>query len=235
MGGEAAGFTIIELMVATVVFSTILIVLTAGVIAITRTYYKGIVLGNTQSTARSILDSIAQTIEFNGGTIDWPVGVGGTEALQGLGCIGNQAYSFRLGLQLDNSPTTPDQAAHGLMRNSGVSGCRNQAAPDFSSGTELIGSHMRLASLNVTPVNTNNRLYEVNVTIAYGDYDLMCSPSLNGRQGGCKSTDQPVTLQSNDIQQFAVRPDLTCRSGASTQFCAVSALRTVVQQRLVKN
>jgi len=229
------GFTIVELMVATVVFSVVLIVLTAGVIAITRTYSKGIVLNKTQTAARSILDSIAQTIEFNGGTIDWPPGVGGAEALQGRGCVGNQAYDFRLGFQLLDSPSDPDQAAHGVVRTSGVAGCHHEAAPDFGSGTELLSPHMRLASLNVKPVNVNDRLYEVDVTVAYGDYDLLCSPSLNGHAGGCNDTDPSVTLQGNDIQQFVTRPDLTCHSGADTQFCAVSALRTVVQQRLVKN
>lgn len=230
-----AGFTIIELMVATVVFSVVLIILTAGVIAITRTYSKGIVLTNTQNTARSIMDSISQTIEFNGGSIDWPPGVGGREAMQGRGCIGNQAYDFTIGFQLLDSPSDPDQASHGLTKTSGVSGCHHEMAPTFGGGTELLSPHMRLTNLNVEAINANDRLYKVDVTVAYGDYDLLCSPSLNGHAGGCKDTDAAVTLQSNDIQQFVTLPDLTCHSGADTQFCAVSALSTVVQQRLVTN
>src|SRR5262249_25193419 len=65
-----AGFTIVELMVATLVFSTILIVITYGVLSFTRAYYNGVTNSTTQDTARNIISTISQAVEFNGSGIN---------------------------------------------------------------------------------------------------------------------------------------------------------------------
>src|SRR3990172_9120101 len=60
------GFTIVELMIATTIFSVILLIVTFGMLQIGRTYYKGITLTKTQNAARSIIDTISQDIQFSG-------------------------------------------------------------------------------------------------------------------------------------------------------------------------
>ena len=48
------GFTVLELMIATTVFSVMLLLTTTGMIQIGKVYYKGLVTAKTQDTVRSI-------------------------------------------------------------------------------------------------------------------------------------------------------------------------------------
>ena len=59
-----SGFTIIELMIATSVFAVVLVVAASGILAIGMLYYKGVTSSRTQEAARSISNTIANTIQF---------------------------------------------------------------------------------------------------------------------------------------------------------------------------
>ena len=63
------GFTIVELLISSLVFSLVLLTVTIGVIQITRVYYKGITESTAQNAARDALDTISQAIQFNGGEV----------------------------------------------------------------------------------------------------------------------------------------------------------------------
>src|SRR3974390_2946510 len=119
------GFTIIELLMAMAVFSLTLMVFTIGIIKITQSYYRGINQANTQTAARNIINSIAQSIQFAGSQ---PGPTGGTTTgtnlqspnnqIQGE-CVGNQMYSYYLyGEQVainPNTSNTPEQIFHTLV------------------------------------------------------------------------------------------------------------------------
>jgi prepilin-type N-terminal cleavage/methylation domain-containing protein len=66
---KSSGFTIVELMISTLVFSVILLVVTFGIVHFTNSYYRGINGSTTQDTARTIVDSVTQAIQFSSGTI----------------------------------------------------------------------------------------------------------------------------------------------------------------------
>jgi prepilin-type N-terminal cleavage/methylation domain-containing protein len=236
---QSKGFTIIELLVATSVFSVILIVITTGIIRITQTYDKGINLVNTQNTARSIMDSIAQGIQFSGGMVSWP----DTASAGGVGCIGNQEYDFQLGPKLE-SGGTPDgtgdwQSSYALALNPNASNCTISAVPvsaPAASSSELLSPHMRLTKLGISRVSaadSMDNLYAVSVTVVYGDYDLLCNRTYSpASDGGCSPDSPAIKPTDSNFHSFLTSPDLTCRSGAGSEYCAVSALSTVVQQRL---
>ena len=61
---EQNGFTIIELLIATTVFSLILLISVAGILQISRMYYRGVTQSRTQETARSIIDEVGEAIRF---------------------------------------------------------------------------------------------------------------------------------------------------------------------------
>jgi len=241
-----SGFTIVELMIATLVFSVILVVMTMGVLHVTHDYYKGLTLNDTQNAARTISDDISQAIQFSGGQVNWPTLAqvkAGTPNYSGRGCIGTQAYDFQLGKQLERSPSSADQQANVLQLATNQATCRQPGSAAgvpalFAlNGTELLGQHMRLTTLNVQPTgDPSSHLYTVAVTVAYGDYDLLCSPADNGHDGGClpgNAAMDPGSVSPTTFQQFITSPDLRCRQQTGSQFCAVSALQTTVQQRLV--
>lgn len=190
------GFTIIELLIATAVFSTVLLLCTTAMIQIGRVYFKGVTTTQTQEVVRAVIDDISRNIQFNGGAV-----IGTTSGSPQRFCVGNKRYSYVLGSKLDaavqphvlvvdNSATCASDAPQNL-------GAAGSLSP---TSRELLSPNMRLHNLSV--VDGGNGLYGVSVHIIYGDADLF----------------DPITGQ--------------CTGGAGGQFCAVSALSTVVKKRV---
>lgn len=204
------GFTIVELMISTVIFSMILLLLTTGVISFTKSYYKGITETNTQRVARVISDDIGQAIQLNSAEpFINPDSISGWNEI----CVGNTAYAYTLGKQLVNGTTTDsskNQTLNALIKGNIAGGCASISGPALyavlknqSDSQELLSPAMRLSNLTVTP--KGNGLFEIVVNVAYGDDDLLTNPT-------------------------SINP--TCNSQAGSQFCAISGLTTVVQKRI---
>lgn len=215
MSRYSRGFTIIELMIATMVFSVVLLLVTAGILQISRVYYKGLTEASTQNTARSIIDNITQAIQFSGGIVTQATGT--TPGTNYAFCVSNKQFSYRLGSQVRNDPAGSDQTWHAIVERT-VSGACNATSPQSLNnqtvnGRDLMGQDMRLANLSVTDLGDNR--YRVTVRVVYGDSDLLYSPSAPNDSAG------------------ATRADAACRPIRSgTQFCAVSELSTVVVKRV---
>ncbi len=202
------GFTLVEVMVATLVFSVVLIVITSAILQFTRVYYKGVTESNVQDTARTITDLISQSIQFNGGTVNTTTTTPSPGTYYAF-CIGAQRYSYATGWEMASAySASKHQIPHVLVVDN-YSGCNGSTPPAQSlngavTGRELLSPNMRLARLQVTNVGTN--LYKVSVRVVYGDDDL-----LNG----------PTTATAN------------CQSFSSgTQFCAYSDITTTVVKRV---
>jgi len=176
------GFTVIELMIATTVFSVILLLCTYGILSVGRMYYKGITSARTQEAARLIIEEVSRDIQFSGGS---PVSnLGATSSAY---CIGTKRYSFNIGTKLT--------ASNHVLLADNVVAC-NSVSPQALDGSaiaagsrELMGLNMRLASFSITPVNAGGS-YSVKVKVVYGDDDLVtgtgdtlaCVSSGSGRQ-----------------------------------------------------
>lgn len=219
---SAAGFTVVELLIATLVFSMVLVLITIGVMSFTKAYYRGITQSNTQNTTRVILENISQSIQFSGTAVTSPIANGPGSSV-GF-CIGNQRFSYMLHKQLVDSSPTAGQSLHVLVRDS-PGDCAGLSAQDVAgspNGTELLSPNMRLTKLAVTPVASINDLWKINIRIVYGDDELLCSPSA----GDCGSTTTSSNLNN---------ADLACKAAIiDSQFCAVSELTTTVEKRINK-
>jgi len=209
------GFTIVELMIATAVLSTILVMVSIIMISIGTLYYKGVNQSQVQDNVRSISDEIAQQLELNDQFKTGSLTVGSTTVESY--CMGATRYSYVIGVQLG---TIPDV----LWRDIDTAGnCQpqNVTVTGLSGGTELIAPHSRLTNLTISQPNPSDP-YSVTVGVAYGDDDLLCSPSL---AGSCNS---PVTMPIADFQNG----DLLCKGLPGQQFCGTSILTTTVVQRI---
>jgi prepilin-type N-terminal cleavage/methylation domain-containing protein len=203
---QSAGFTIVELMIATLVFGVVLLVVTTAIMQFTRVYYKGITETKLQDINRNIVDSISQGIQFNGGNVTTTVAnpaAGSSYAF----CVGNLQYSYTTGYMLSDSPTAA-QTYHALVANT-VAGCTGSSAAQnvrsaTISGRELLSPNMRISRLQVT--NPSPNVYKVSVRIVYGDDTILNNP--NAATANC----------------------LGQRQG--TQFCAVSDITTTVVKRV---
>ncbi len=172
---NTTGFTLVELLIASAVFSVVLLLCASALLQIGRVYYKGITSAQTQEVARSVMDEISRTIQFNGGPISVPPG-GPNYRI----CVGDKVYTFLIDRQLSDNPTLPDQRSNVLVINSGS--CVSQpidTGPAPPGSRELLAPNMRLSKLIVTQVGSTN-LYNINIRVVYGDSDI-----LNASRDGC--------------------------------------------------
>ena len=176
------GFTIIELLVATSIFSAILLVLTQVVIRLSGTYYHGVIQNQTLNVAKNITNNIVQQIQFTGGDIifppnptNWSSGIRDPQLLghESYLCIGSNQYVYQLGGRFDNVSA---KGALALSYNPQCSNVGPQIQPnnkwDFRGNissnyyVDLIPQGMRLAIFQVSPQFGD--LYKVEVMVAYG-------------------------------------------------------------------
>lgn len=215
------GFTIIELMVATAVFSVILLIVTAGVMAFTRQYIKGQTNNKTQVTVRNIINQITADAEFNSyhsfnGSYIPADGDGDVGCFQ----IGNDLYSYELGAEVVEDGSGNHQASDGLVVAPATDqDCSSPSTPgdplspdeaiSLSGARELLGQNMRLMALNISQTNG---IYSVEVKVAYGDDDLLGITDEGDPDSGWDS--------------------ITCTGNSGDQFCSVVDLQTTVAARL---
>ena len=207
-----AGFTIVELMIATLVFSVILLILTAGLLRIGYMYYKGLSSTKVQEVARSVMEDVSQSIQFAGGDVFATSANGSTQGY----CVGSRRYSFvpyqAYSTQSDHklvSDTVPQGCVRGSTTARTMSGALNTDAE------ELMGTDMRVVKLSIEDA-PDPGLYKVTVKIAYGKDEVLCSPTATG----CAA----------DLNH----DNLVCRSGGQgSQFCAISEMTAMVQRRVL--
>lgn len=216
------GFTIIELMIATSVLSTLLLLVTVVMTGIGNLYYKGIAQARVQDDTRGAIDEISQQLQLNGqslATATWAAK--GEDAY----CIGSVRYTYVLNAELDH--TTPHGTItykHVLWRDTNPTPGSCSINPLYTSspvdltlntpssgGTELIGANVRLTTFCIgsfTAPSTCNHAtsspFPLTVSTAYGADDLL---NLNGY-------------------------DTTCKGTIGEQFCSTARLKTTAVQRL---
>ena len=213
-----AGFTIIELMVATMVFATVLVILTSGVIYFTNTYYKGITLSTTQNTARQITEDVSRAIQFGGNASTAQKALIGSSPDEAYYlCVGGKRYTYVLDKQVSDNPSN-GQAYHALVVDKpSVCNAPNEkfnsndvAGSSVATTQELIPSRMRLVEFSVVPVSSGgaDNLYKITVSVAFGDDDLF----------EVKSDGKP------DYRR--------CATTKGSHFCGTATLVTSVQERV---
>ena len=203
------GFTIIELVIATAVFSVVLLIATVAVIMVTNSYVKGDVQAETQDTARSILTTISQDIQFNTAS---SVNLGTYNSVTNIGdfCLGNDVYVYQLGDEIGGVKSDGTKVYHALLEFSGTGTCppgtdtgylgAPQSGDDIAH--ELLAQNMILETLNIAKI-AGTKAYSIKLTVAYGSNVI--SP------GGV----------------FTCPPEFF-----GGQFCAVSTLTTAVTPRI---
>lgn len=151
-----SGFTLVELMIASAVFGTVLLLITIAVMQIGRTYFKGITSTRTQEAARSITDEVAQALQFGSGD---PV------IVPGMVCSGGKKFSYQIDQQVVGG-------SGNALKMVEVTNCDGQT-PNMAVGREMLGNRMRLADFNVAPLSATNDLYEVRVRVVTGDNEVL--------------------------------------------------------------
>lgn len=222
------GFTIIELMIALTVLSTILALGATIITRISFLYTKGVNSAALQNASRNISSDVGSELQF-AGIAPAPCNsaslittcFAGKHTYSGVDvyafCINKTRYSYVLNRTLGLDQSTDVNTPHVLWRDTMDSSATcdpvdmTQASAPSANGYEMVGSHMRISRFKVeeTPVNSN--IYAVDVWMAYGDDDL-------------------VVVDTSADPAKAGRT--TCRGDTGSQFCAISNISTSVTMRI---
>jgi prepilin-type N-terminal cleavage/methylation domain-containing protein len=220
------GFTIVELMIALTILSTLLVISTMVLMQISRIYTKGVNMANLQNATRTISGDITSALQFSG---DSPQNCTANDVLTTCYtrktnsgattvftyCIGATRYSYIINAELGEDAITHVNTNHVLWRDTmaNSTGCPflditapGRPAGSGSDGYEMAPSHTRLNRFYVTQNPANSGIYQVQIWMAYGDNDLMT----------------PADGQGNT----------NCYGSSGSQFCATSKSSTVVTRRL---
>jgi len=225
------GFTIVELMVALTVLSTILLISTVMLIQISKLYTKGVNLAQLQNATRTISGDLASGVQFSGAIpIDCPDDQSTTSQTCAVSsanfggitvysyCINTTRYSYVMNRELgqDNDPGNTN-TPHVLWRDSMPNG--NSCNPlditlttvrnpdnSINNGYEMAPEHTRLNRFYVDQRPDGSGVYQIDIWMAFGDQDLLTTVDSVGNR------------RCNDV------PD--------SQYCATSELTTTVARRL---
>ena len=189
VNNRSRGFTIIELMIATTVFSVILLIATMALIQIGRIYYKGVLSSKTQNVARGIIDEVANSIKF----------ASNANFVNAL-CTDNKRFSYKIGDQLDSS--IPDD--YGLVIDRPAACDPNEPRGSSCSGDEncreMLTPGMRLSKFIVVETPQGSGIWQITIGVVSGDTDLLnsdkdsCAASINAGGQCCAASELTTTV-----------------------------------------
>ncbi|HET7827638.1 MAG TPA: prepilin-type N-terminal cleavage/methylation domain-containing protein [Candidatus Saccharimonadales bacterium] len=174
------GFTIIELLIATIVFSVLLIVMLAAFIRTGELFYKGASMTKTQNDARNIVQSIASDIQFTAGVPN-NLTANHTTNPSGIFCIGQHRYRYQIGVQAGQG------ANYGLARDTVSAGCppltgSGSLPVQTASDNQMLDAGMQLNNLNITCSGAPIGVCSVNIHVIF--YGLGSTPDIFSTSDG---------------------------------------------------
>lgn len=221
------GFTIVELMIATSIFSIILLLCATSLVTIGKIYHKGLISSKTQEAARVIMEDLASQVQFSGGKpSSLTSGIYSGLSVNSF-CIRDTRYTYAIDAQVDDNGLNAalHKSPHALWRDTTNNPIVCPQAdlttsdPDAAastnhgianSGREMVSAGMRLRTLSVK--NTQGNLWKIDVGLVYGDDATLTRkplPSPNDTITGCAGT--------NDGGNFCAISDLSTEVYRSIQ------------------
>ncbi|MCA9332322.1 prepilin-type N-terminal cleavage/methylation domain-containing protein [Candidatus Saccharibacteria bacterium] len=189
------GFTILELLIATAVFSIILLIGATTIIQVGRMYYRGVVASKNREVVRNVIDEISRPIQLEGAGVITGVAPEnqpstGEQVSVEVFCIGSKRYTYTTGAFLDETLdgtvvaglNNTKRVRHVLWVDNGGSVCTpaNLTIPNPTpDGTELLSPGMMLSDMSLTSTSIGatgtQRSYNLRVFGLTGADDLVQS------------------------------------------------------------
>ncbi len=200
LSNRQSGFTLIELMISTGVFSVILLICTTAILVIGQQFHKASISAITQDTARTIMEDVSREVQLSGRAPSAVVtNAIPTPSVSAI-CVGTVRYNFILDYELEDVQVVDAvnrHAPHVLWKDSNPnpSSCVAQditTPTPATSGRELMAIHTRLKPASGFGITNNDStgvtqtLYNIDVSIIYGDNAVIDTVNNNcvSRSGG---------------------------------------------------
>jgi len=218
---NSKGFTIIELMIATAVFSITLIILAVSLISINHQYFKGISEGNTELAANNILNDVTSAVQFSDGSL-----VSQSEPNNsGYFCIGNTEFYYTL-----YSIDQPGQTNPLLEVNKCINGMpSSQNCPSQNCTiSNLLGKNMQLINFSINQYQNSMKLFQVKISLAFGRNDQLFCSLVGTNCQAFQTTTQFVNALTANQKVF-------CLPNNPVDLCSIQNLSTYVSSRYNSN
>lgn len=227
------GFTIVEIMIATLIFSVILTLATGVILSFTHEYYKAVNSSSTQNTARNVLNQVTQAIAFAGNSpVSSSSAVANGQTINTY-CIGPTQFDY-----ISYYPQSSTQYALWQSQDTSAS-CTTLSTPN-STSVQLLSANMRILNFQICLAQQlaqgmgctltgagQQPTYVVNLSIAYGYGTLLCDTSVSGNQN-CPQTDKTTFT---DTANVTPGDTFKCIINPGTQYCSVVNLSATMQER----
>ena len=226
-----SGFNLVEVMIATTIFSSMMVMCLATFAIMSRIYFKGLNESRTQDVAIKIIESVKVSIATSDGSVSHSYAsenIGADEDDKwGRYCIGDIKYSYKLDQVLVRKKVADlgvGQTDRALIFSQKLGGnCKSSNAPfEDPQAIELLRDRMRITEFKIE--SAGGGLYSADVTVAYGG---------NGGTSDCavfvcdgdKAIDADGDKTTTDDKGV-----YKCKRNEA--FCAVSKLSTNIYQRV---
>lgn len=204
-----AGFTILEVLIATMVFTLVLMICVQVVTRIGQLYFKGVTSAQIQDLTRKLSEEFTGQIQF-GSSIPFPDSItGGDPSDPLIFCVGDNRYRAVFNRSLG------DIGVDAVLKRVAYTGICNTADEEFEGATELAIKNMRILKLSIVRSLSDPYIWSLDIRLALGESDMF-EYAVEG------STDTPEVYES-----------AICDSGISgSQFCSTSELSSTILRRV---
>lgn len=178
---DKSGFTILELLIASAVFSLVLMGALAGFLQIGKMFYKGTSLTATQENAKQTLNDVSDSVQL-ASSISGPLSSNGYDYY----CVGKARYTFKIGRRVDSTQTNfSSNTSYGIVKDTlpGPDACAPPCPVSpgtcpsghtrWSSPRELVGDNMRVQVFRIQNPGSIPDYYTIDLVVAFGEDDLL--------------------------------------------------------------
>lgn len=188
---QQKGFTLIELMLAAIIFAVVLVVILASFLQIGRIYYKGVSVAGTNEAARTAVDDITNDLRSSKDVTLPKQFTPDPTSPYWYFCVGTHKYAYKITLAVHqvtsydiNVPGHVDP--NGLVKSDISNGCDS----NFQTGShfeQLLGANMQLNRLDFN-CNSLNNVDSCSLTIRvvfFGSDPSVLKPSATDPNASC--------------------------------------------------
>ncbi len=211
---NSLGFTIVELLIATSVFSIVLLITTYGIVQITRSYIRGSVTAEVDNTNRTIISQISQELQLGNNNNNAVTPSTGPYSWNGyptyVFCANGYRYLYQYEVPLPSALTQDNAGGGSCPPPSGL----GAVVPGPSTNAQsLLSANMQILIPVNEPGGGTNMVYQLNHSTTQNLYGI----SLDILYGN-KGSYNPTTFVCNNLN----------KGGA---FCDNSTITTAVDER----
>lgn len=200
------GFTVVEVLIASLVFTTLLLLCMEGITRIAKVYVKNSSITKANEFSKSFIGDITQQIRYGAEPKFTP---GNPSFL----CVSDTSYKISLNGSDGDSPSTD-----ALLKKS-YTGCDSgYTGLDFNVDSQKIApSNIRILKFNLANTGTPiTPVWNIDMRVALGAKDLLVD-----------STNKVLTDSTANYSEAV------CRGGiAGSEFCAVISISTSATRRM---